>query len=153
MMARGTRITVSGSGSSRQISSFITNYQVFAKSARNRAQAALREIGSTILRNTIPITPLDTGALRESGRTVVERSDKGFRVFVSFGGRDVKVTPTKNAPEGFVDYAIIVHESVDRNFRVGQAKFMEEGFRRSRAEIDGIIARFLEATRVGSDNG
>lgn len=149
---RNNRVIVTGSKnrSVGQIGRFLTNYQIFTKKAKKRAVEAVREIGNTVVLNTLPITPKDTGALRESARVTVEKTSRGPRVFVSFGGRDVKVTPTKNAPKGFVDYAVIVHESVDKNFKVGQAKFLDEGFRRSRDEIDRIISDFLNPRKVNN---
>jgi len=87
--------------------------------AGDAAKAGLREglykEAEDILAKTIPRTPFETGDLRESGR--VERSSRGpnhIRVSIVFGGG-----------EKGIGYAFWVHENLDANHPVGQAKFLE----------------------------
>lgn len=77
------------------------------REAKNALEAHLK----SLLKTAIAITPKDTGALRDSGRYEVEQWPNGPRGHVSFGGINYKVSPTVNAPAGFVTYAVQIHEA------------------------------------------
>lgn len=73
--------------------------------------------------------PVDTGTLRASGFVAEPmRSGKNISVTLSYGG----------AAE---TYAIIVHEDLEANHRVGQAKFLESVLNESRSSMAERIAK------------
>jgi len=101
----------------------------------------MQEAGEIILEEAIDLTPKETNALRESGRVFVgTKADNVVTVIVGFGG-NVRVTPTANAKDGIVDYAIIVHEDMETSHPVGQAKFLEEGTKRSLDRVKAFIEK------------
>jgi hypothetical protein len=128
-----------GVDNSRSINAAISAYKEFAEVARSDAVRILRGVGRIILDSTIPFVPLQTGALRESGRFNVERTRQGARLVISFGGGDYPVTPTENAPTGFVDYAVLVHEDLTRNYKVGGPKFLDLGIGAARTQFDQYV--------------
>ncbi len=68
---------------------------------------------------TIPIVPVDTGVLRESGHvTPPEVDSRGSTVVMAFGG--------PAAP-----YALIQHENLSYHHPVGQAKYLSEPVNRN----------------------
>jgi hypothetical protein len=81
-------------------------------------------------------TPVDTGALRASG-TVLLPEITGDEVLVQmgFGG-------------AAVDYAIYVHEDLEKNHPVGKAKFLEDPLNRRVAGMTDRIAAGM-ARRLG----
>jgi len=74
------------------------------------AGQALREEAEIEMEEAKRRTPVDTGALRSSGR--VTSSEDGLAVTLSFG-------------DTAVDYALPVHEDLEMLHRVGQAKYLE----------------------------
>ena len=64
--------------------------QAFFDNVQLNMPTAMRRTGTSIMRETIPITPLDTGALRNSGKFDVERKNKDqWLLTVSFGDEKV----------------------------------------------------------------
>lgn len=94
--------------------------QKFGEDYLAQAKEAVFEELNRVLQETLEITPIDTGRLRESGRVFRPKSSKReMRVSfnVMFGG--VKIRGRE------VDYAAAVHEATDVNFKRGQAKYLE----------------------------
>jgi hypothetical protein len=93
------------------------------------------EFGHKILADALPLTPLDTGALRASGN-VFPGSPQTTNVrpeyTVGFGG--------PSAP-----YALIVHERTDIRHPVGQAKFLEAAFN---ANVGGYKDKIAASVRA-----
>lgn len=92
---------------------------------------ALTRICGVVLRKAIPYTPIETGALRESGR--IEVTGKGFaaRGEVVFGG------PTAH-------YALYVHEDMTKkHVEPTQAKFLERAARETRGTAASILQRTM----------
>lgn len=77
-------------------------------------------------------TPVDTGALRASEE--VEEP--------TISGRDIAVRVTAGGPSA--PYALIVHERLDVDHPVGQAKFMESVIHESQPYMAQRIATRLE---------
>jgi len=95
-----------------------------------------------VLRDALPITPIDTGALRRSGRVEGPRKQGGggsraTLVTVSFGGPS---TPR------YVDYAVYVHEIAEaRHAPPTQWKFLETVWNRRRSTMAARIASVAAA--------
>lgn len=112
--------------------------------ARVNAEAA-EEVGELILKNTLPKTPMDTGALRESGRVMLAKSRRGNpTVEVTFGS-------------GSVDYAVFVHEDmprgIDKRYTTSGTgpKYLQQGAAESIDEIRSLLIRKLSTvTNEGS---
>lgn len=94
----------------REISTIVTDYKRFAKVVDAEAERILTDVAGMILEAANKYVPVDTGALISSGRATVQKGPKGPGALVYFGGENNPVTPTKNAPTGIVNYAVIVHE-------------------------------------------
>ena len=77
-------------------------------------------------------TPVDTGALRSSGRA---RPPERTR----FGGQTVEQRLTFGGPA--VGYALAVHENLGAFHRVGQAKYLESVVRESRPFMGGRVTK------------
>ena len=122
----------------------LESYNNFIKIVKDETKYILKESGDLVLKNTLPLTPVDTHALRNSGRSEVEDRAQVPRVVVSFGG-DYRVPPTSNAPSGYVDYAAKVHEDLTLYHPVGGAKFLTLGGRASLKGIKDIISKGYRA--------
>lgn len=82
------------------------------------AKEALVIEGETVMTRAKRLTPVDTGALRSSGRVQAPVLESPTRASVTLGfGGPAKV------------YAIYVHEDLNARHRVGQAKFLEQPVR------------------------
>ena len=79
---------------------------------RDQAQAALRTESELIMTEAKERTPVDTGALRGSGRVDDRTTAAAVRMALSFGG------PSQQ-------YAIHVHENLEARHPTGRAKFLE----------------------------
>ncbi len=116
------------------------------KGAMEEAKKFADKSGKIVLEKTLPITPRQFGGLRQSGRTSVEVKSKTEVIStVSFGGADFKVDPTPNAPDGFVFYAVNVHEDTTKKHKTGQAKFLETGVKLSMSEVDELFKNTMKA--------
>ena len=80
-------------------------YLRYVQAAESALEPAMDKFGQAVLRETLPITPMDTGALRASGKYEQESKGKTLReVIVGFGDET-----TMN--KGF-NYAYWVHEDL-----------------------------------------
>jgi hypothetical protein len=97
----------------------------------------LQKCGQTILKKSQTYVPVETGALKASGK--VETTGKGFgaRVFVRYGGSSSPRT---------ADYAPFVHENMEKYHKPPtQAKFLERAVRETRGTCASIMRRTLES--------
>jgi hypothetical protein len=85
----------------------------------------VRSAAQRLLALSLPKVPVDTSALRSSGRVTGRGSNAAV--------------PAANVEYG-TDYAIYQHEALDWHHDEGQAKFLEEPLNTSRVELLGIIA-------------
>lgn len=60
-------------------------YLRFVHAVENHTEGAMEKVGDAVLQETLPITPQDTGALRESGKYEVEQERGMTTTTVSFG--------------------------------------------------------------------
>lgn len=96
--------------------------------ARQAAAPALHQEHEAIMTEAKKRTPVDTGALRNSGH-VSPPEIKGDTV-VSEGGFGGVAAP----------YAVIVHERLDVHHLVGQAKFYESAITDAQSGMEGRLA-------------
>ncbi len=93
------------------------------------AGRALREEAEIEMTEAKRRTPVDTGALRASGRVEGPQLAAGdVYVTLSFGG--------PAAP-----YALFVHENLDAYHKVGQAKYLESTLNESRPHMASRLAK------------
>ena len=99
------------------------------RAVRTRLPDAIKDLNRgnarAILEASQPLVPVDTGALKRSGR--VEPAKKGASVLV-YGG-------------GPIDYAGYVHYRLDVNHKVGQAQFVGQPLRTERLRRVTATAR------------
>lgn len=114
------------------------------------SEKALQQMGDAVLEATLPLVPIDVddplrggGALRDTGRVIIDKEKSQVRV--TFGGADILVAPTRNAPDGIVDYAVVVHERTDLDHKVGQAKYLEAGARLAADKVRSIYKNAIKA--------
>lgn len=84
---------------------------------------AIRRAGLLVQREAQKKTPVDTGLLRKSARTLANGSGFDTTVSVSFS----------------TAYAIYVHEDLEAYHEVGQAKFLERAALENREEIIRMV--------------
>lgn len=90
--------------------------------------AALYAEANRALNMSRPLVPVDTGVLRGSGVVLQpQRSGSGVRVVMGYGGAAKA-------------YALKQHEELSYRHRVGQAKYLVEGVRRSLPGAEQRIA-------------
>lgn len=106
--------------------------RVAAKALRNEAQEAMAHSQDEV--------PVDTGALKASGRvrpdTGVYNGPDGVFVELTYGGTGT-------------EYAIYVHENLEAHHPHGKAKYLEDPMTRQVNGISGRIADKVEAQTKG----
>lgn len=132
-----TVITASGKTVAAKSMSFVlTDYKRFVNTTKRDMRRIMQGVAEIVHKHTIPWVPVEYGGLRESGRAFAGRTGQGWAAFVTFGGEEVEVTPTPNAPRGIVDYATYVHEL--------QVPYLELGGMDSRQEVESYIINELK---------
>lgn len=107
----------------------------------------LKKCAEVILKKALKYVPVDTGALKASGRVEVEGQAKGSVARVVFGG----------TRETF--YALYVHENLEAKHEAPTcAKFLERACRETAGTCASIVAYTLEtnknhATKVSTATG
>lgn len=116
-------------GKLQGVGNVLKEFKHFEDRTAKKAEIGLYKAALFILRKSQKIVPVDTGALKNSGR--VKLKGRGF---------------TANAViEYLVAYAIYVHENLEARHKQGKfAKFVETPLRAHRADIREIIKRELE---------
>lgn len=156
--ARTTVFQTGGGSASNFTNAAITAYREFNQLVEAGLRDVLFRVGETIVERTFPFVPKDTEALVQSSQFGVVKGEKGTRVQISYGGA-TRTGATPNAPTGFVDYAVEVHEGIptivapeDRIRFPGQisehnppegARFLERGARAAQSEVNLLIERAL----------
>jgi hypothetical protein len=128
-----------GGKGNRSINGIITDYKAFKGIVDAECERIMQRAADITLEHVKPYVPVETGALLESGRATVVKTAKGVAALVSFGGPDAPVKPTKNAPTGFVDYAVVINYDTNRNGATGEPFFLETGTAEARDEVDQYI--------------
>lgn len=94
----------------------------------NKVMSGIEKAMGIIYDASQPLVPVDTGALKRSG--VIEQVDKGFKIKYH----------SENPNNGY-NYAVIQHENMSFNHRVGQAKYLEDAIKNNMEEIENAIVK------------
>ena len=145
--------TVGASGASTQAT--VTAYAGLIQVLQKEANSIMKEAATIILVEAINNISNDTGALEASGRVELQRTDKGTRAAVIFGGEDKPVSPTRNTRggvngDGVVDYAFFVHEGISPSGRGAgtSVKYLERAVMSTQSQVkDLIVNRLKKATK------
>lgn len=103
---------------------------------------------SGILAASMPLVPVDTGALRASGY-VSEPLREGNRITVTvgYGGVASKINPKTG--ESTAGYALYVHENLEAFHKVGTAKYLELPFNAATRDMSTRIVRNIRNRLMG----
>ena len=115
---------------------------VSGKTGAIAASMALRHEGQEAWARSMDLVPVDTGALKASGRLHPESGGvygTGNRVFVEISYGSTAAS-----------YAIPVHENLEANHPVGQAKYLEAALNRQAVGISKRIAAKVYAAQKGT---
>jgi len=85
--------------------------KIVEKEIKNKIEKELLHMGTIIVEETNPVTPLEYGSLRSTIRAETESSSKMIKMQVGVAG-NYKGKESPNAPTGYVDYAIVMHEDL-----------------------------------------
>lgn len=128
----------------RSIETIITDYKRFVGLVETEVERIMQNVAEMTLEATLPYVPVQYGGLKESGRAKIMRTDKGVMAMVTFGGDDVHVKPTPNAPLGIVTYAAVVNYDMNKIHNNGQAMFLQAGASDSKDQVDAYIKSELK---------
>lgn len=103
---------------------FVNNSPEALKALATRKRQALDAAGITVSGRARELTPVDTGRLRSS-ITWQRVTDNEVHIGTN------------------VEYAIYVHENINAQHRVGQAKFLERAAADSQDEVRALVRRAL----------
>lgn len=114
----------------------------------------LRTAAETLLKESQKLVPVDTGALKASGRVEVSGTAMGARAQVVYGGGVVIDISQEPDPAGTtfrtVDYAYVVHERLDVYHRPPtQARFLADAVPKVRGTITAAMKRQVEVALGG----
>lgn len=128
----------------RSINGIITDYKQFVDVVNVEAERIMLGAAEMTLEYILPYVPVETGALKSSGKAEAIMTKKGPAAVVSFGGPNNPVEPTKNAPQGIVDYAVVVNYDGSKSHAFGEDLFLEKGMMESRDAVDAYILTELK---------
>lgn len=109
-----------------------TNLQKFATRSARKLGEALETAGYRVHELVEPLTPIDTGDLRQSRFVASTAGKAGSTITVGFSA----------------EHAARVHESTEVNYVIGQAKFLEIGFKQAAPLIPQWAAKALRGELV-----
>ena len=98
----------------------------------DEANKVMKSEAQDALQRSKKLTPVRTGALRDSGKVVEKRGASGTEFEISFGGDGV-------------DYALAVHERTDTKHETGQAKYLETAVKETSRGMTKRLASKLQA--------
>ena len=116
------------------------------KKAIAAAERALYDEGQEIMAASIPMVPVDTGALQQSNFIEQPTTSKDeVRVRIGYGGQADRKNPKTGVMSS--EYAVIVHENLASHHNNGSAKFLEtpvnEASRSMETRVGSRIERLL----------
>jgi hypothetical protein len=114
------RITVTG------LDRVLTNLNRQVLKIKKRTAAGMWEAALIVQRRSMELTPVDTGNLKGSAYSILVP-----RLLAGGPGAEIGYTAS---------YAPFVHE-IDRNYKVGQWKFLETALKEKRKEVLEAIRR------------
>jgi hypothetical protein len=110
--------------------------QRLAKEAPQELGRALFQEAQIERTESMRRTPVDTGALRASHEVTKPKIE----------GRDISVSIQVGGPAA--EYAVIVHEDLEADHPVGQAKFLESTIRESAPFLGQRLAKRVDLNRM-----
>lgn len=140
-MARRSAFRRGAYNTQNSINMIISDYRRFQDVVEEEALRIMQNAADMTLDFILPLVPVETGALKESGRAEAIKTSRGVVASVSFGGPEALVTPTKNAPAGIVDYAAVVNYDTENS---SSPFFLEEGTMESKESVDAYIMSELK---------
>ncbi len=133
---------MAGDNPKQDMTRILAKYDIFVDEVNREAVDLAKRAGTEVLDRSNEIVPSVTGALKQSGRVFVGKGKTHVSANISYGG-GVRVSPTKNAPSGIVDYAVYVHEDLEAHHPQGEAKFLEKGAAIASRKVKAIITEGL----------
>lgn len=124
------------------VNAMMFNFTKIMGGIKSEARAVAKEAGREVIIQTTPLTPMDTGALRASAKVTVDEKGNDIRATVSYGGETPIIDV--NSPDGFVRYAVEVHEDMERDYFVGGPKFLAIGAQIAMPRVQEIITERLK---------
>lgn len=116
--------------------------------AQQAAMEGLLDGADLILHEAVNEAPLDKGTLRMSGTITIgglpdpdavyeaAESGRSMNNVVEEVGREPAVYVSFNTP-----YAIVQHENLSLNHKVGKAKYLEDPYKRLIGEVNKLVAQ------------
>ena len=139
-MVRRTHFVRGTNDNGKAVAAMLTDIKKYFDGVTREMMDAAEQAGHVVLDHATELAPLDTGALRESGKVFIDkRKTKNPKVEIAFGG-ETPVTD-KHSPDGFVDYAVEVHENIEGQFKVGGPKFLEHGAAEALPQVVEILEK------------
>lgn len=102
----------------------LTNLNLKVLALKGRTVAATREGILVIKKRSQELTPIDTGDLRTNVQTWVKNTTNGPVATIHYSQ----------------EYALFVHE-IDKNYTVGQWKFLEQALKDTERRVLHVLAR------------
>jgi hypothetical protein len=146
--------------SSFEITRTLRGLEKYTSRLLKRMNIALEECAIHILAASQELVPVDTGALKLSGRVEEDRGSLGYRrtfgatgttfsYRVVYGGRASGGIMGVAGADVHVDYAVIVHERMEVYHKPPtQAKYLEQAVYRNRPEMNAIIRDMMAAREI-----
>ena len=104
-------------------------------------ERAVSDIVDMVFEESQREVPVDTGALKGSGKKNVTATQIGNQTVyagtIEYGG-ETSTGPTRNAPDGVVHYAVIVHET--------NKPFLEIAWNNVRTKAERRVRRYMQQT-------
>lgn len=124
--------TFRGAQAKRDMANIERRLQQLIRNIEGITPGAVLEVASTILQVSEPKVPFVTGELFRSGYTAVQSDGKKHVAEVGYG------------LQGNPDYTIFVHEIIENNHPVGQAKFLQMAVEETMNRIPSIIRNHIK---------
>jgi len=112
----------------RGLDEMTANLKRIGASAHEQTKTALEAEATRLLDEAKSRTPVDTGALRDSGRVTLVESGTTVKATISFG-------------DEAVDYAVEVHENLEAHHETGEAKFLEKTMNEESVNVAANLAK------------
>jgi hypothetical protein len=97
-------------------------------------RTGLEKALNQVFEDSQAIVPVDTSALKSSGRVEITGTGFNSRGYIAYGG---PVSGFSHLTS--VHYAMIVHEATHVQFKNGEAKFVEKAIEKNRDAVPNII--------------
>ena len=118
----------------------LSNHEVKKTEMNDKTAEALRKAGGEIIRVSVQKTPIQTGELRS--RSFNEGPLKYKDIYTQVIGYE-KFADTWNAEKSKA-YAVYVHENLEAQHHVGEAKFLEHAIQETSGKIINYLKREMQ---------